>query len=501
MRCPYLHGLITCWQEVKINMAVIPVIMAGGSGSRLWPMSREHFPKQFLNLYGNNSMLQETVNRLAEIECTAPLILCNEKHRFIVAEQLRQLDILANNIILEPVGRNTAPAIALAAIQSLKDVDDTHDPILLVLAADHLIKDQRAFTNAVNSAIPFAESGKLVTFGIVPNAPETGYGYIHRGSELKSFLNEEKAYGVNQFVEKPNLAVAKGYLASGEYYWNSGMFMFSARRYLAELKMSRPDIYQACLASMNDIRSDLDFIRINNDEFKQCPSDSIDYAIMEKTSDAVVIPMDAGWNDVGSWSSLWNISDKDACGNVSRGDVILTESHNNYVSAESILVSTIGVDNLVIIQTKDAILVSNKDKVQDVKSIVEELKRCGRKEYKTHREVYRPWGQYDSIDDGNGYQVKKILIRPGERLSTQMHHHRAEHWIVVSGTAKVTNAEREFLITENESTFIPIGAIHSLENPGKVDLELIEIRSGKYLEEDDIIRFSDKYGRVDGGEK
>lgn len=501
MLYPYLHGLITCWQKVKINMAIIPVIMAGGSGSRLWPMSREHFPKQFLNLYGNNSMLQETVKRLADIDCNAPLILCNEKHRFIVAEQLRQLNFLANNIILEPVGRNTAPAIALAAIQSLKNVSDADDPILLVLAADHLIKDQRAFTDAINSAIPFAESGKLVTFGIVPNVPETGYGYIHRGCEMDASQDVAKAYCVNQFVEKPNADVAKNYLDSGEYYWNSGMFMFSARRYLAELKLSRPDIYQVCMASMNHVSSDLDFIRINNDEFKQCPSESIDYAIMEKTSDAVVIPMDAGWNDVGSWSSLWEISDKDAYGNVNRGDVILTDSHNNYVSAESLLVSTIGVDNLVIIQTKDAILVSNKDKVQDVKKIVEELKRCGRKEYSTHREVYRPWGQYDSIDDGNGYQVKKILIRPGERLSTQMHHHRAEHWIVVSGTAKVTNAEREFLITENESTFIPIGAIHSLENPGKVDLELIEIRSGKYLEEDDIVRFSDKYGRVDGEEK
>ncbi|MNF28550.1 Mannose-1-phosphate guanylyltransferase 1 [compost metagenome] len=480
-------------------MAVIPVIMAGGSGSRLWPMSREHFPKQFLNLYGHNSMLQETVNRLADIECTAPLILCNEKHRFIVAEQLRQLNILANNIILEPVGRNTAPAIALAAIQSLKDAGDAHDPILLVLAADHLIQDQQAFTNAINSAIPFAESGKLVTFGIVPNSPETGYGYIHRGSELHAHQKYSKAYCVNQFVEKPNLDIAKAYLASGEYYWNSGMFMFSARRYLVELKNSRPDIYDACMASMDDVRSDLDFIRINHDAFSECPSDSIDYAIMEKTSDAIVVPMDAGWNDVGSWSSLWDISEKDSCGNVCRGDVILTESHNNYVSAESVLVSTIGVDNLVIIQTKDAILVASKDKVQDVKSIVEELKRRGRKEYRTHREVYRPWGQYDSIDDGNGYQVKKILIRPGERLSTQMHHHRAEHWIVVSGTAKVINAEREFLITENESTFIPIGAIHSLENPGKVDLELIEIRSGRYLDEDDIVRLSDKYGRVDGG--
>lgn len=481
-------------------MAVIPVIMAGGSGSRLWPMSREHFPKQFLNLYGNNSMLQETVNRLADIECTDPLILCNEKHRFIVAEQLRQLDILANNIILEPVGRNTAPAIALAAIQSLKNSSDAHDPILLVLAADHLIQDQQAFTHAINSAIPFAESGKLVTFGIVPNTPETGYGYIHRGSELQASQENSKAYFVNEFVEKPNLDVAKNYLASGEYYWNSGMFMFSARCYLAELRKSRPDIYDACMASMNDVSSDLDFIRINSDAFNECPSESIDYAIMEKTSDAVVIPMDAGWNDVGSWSSLWEISDKDACGNVCRGDVILIDSHNNYVSAESILVSTIGVENLVIIQTKDAILVSSKDKVQDVKSIVEELKRRGRKEYNIHREVFRPWGQYDSIDDGNGYQVKKILIRPGERLSTQMHHHRAEHWIVVSGTAKVTNAGQEFLITENESTFIPIGAVHSLENPGKIDLELIEIRSGKYLDENDTVRFGDKYGRVEGGD-
>lgn len=446
-------------------------------------------------------MLQNTISRLGELQHSPPVVICNEEHRFYVAEQLRQLDILSGNIILEPVGRNTAPAIALAAIQCLKDCNEQDDPIMLILAADHSIKNHQAFITSVNHAISFANAGKLVTFGIVPDTPETGYGYIHRGTLMTSIESSVPAYSVNQFVEKPSLEIAKSYLDSGEYYWNSGMFMFKARRYLSELKISRPDIYHACVASMDNIKNDLDFIRVNAEEFIECPSDSIDYAIMEKTSDAVVIPMDAGWSDVGSWSSLWDISDKDAFGNVCSGDVLTKQSTNNYISAESALVSTIGVDNLVIVQTKDAILVSHKDKVQDVKLIVEELKRNGRKEYKTHRQVYRPWGQYDSIDDGNGFQVKKILIRPGERLSTQMHHHRAEHWIVVSGTAKVTNAEREFLITENESTFIPIGAIHSLENPGKVDLELIEIRSGKYLEEDDIVRFSDKYGRVDGGER
>ncbi|ATV00063.1 mannose-1-phosphate guanylyltransferase/mannose-6-phosphate isomerase [Aeromonas salmonicida] len=469
--------------------------MAGGNGSRLWPLSRELFPKQFLTLGGDMTMLQTTVHRLRLLSAEKPVVICNDEHRFLAAEQLRAINKLANNIILEPAGRNTAPAIALAALTALQTVPEGCDPLLLVLAADHVIRDDAAFTAAVQSACEYAEAGKLVTFGIVPTSAETGYGYIKRGVVTGA---TQAAYTVAQFVEKPDQETAENYLLSGHYYWNSGMFLFRASRYLAELQLFRPDIYTACIEAVGTVNTDLDFVRVNKAAFLGCASDSIDYAVMEKTADAVVVPMDAGWSDVGSWSSLWEISDKDINGNVNHGDVLLHNSQNNYVFAENSLVTTIGVQDLVIVQTKDAVLVADKHQVQGVKKIVESLKESGRTEHHIHREVYRPWGKYDSIDSGERYQVKHISVKPGETLSLQMHNHRAEHWIVVSGTAKVTNGERTLLVAENESTFIPVGAIHSLENPGKVTLELIEVQSGSYLDEDDIVRFEDRYGRIEG---
>lgn len=465
---------------------ILPVIMAGGTGSRLWPLSRNLMPKQFLTLHGDHSMLQSTVLRLAGIAAQAPLVICNEEHRFIAAEQLRQIKQLGNNILLEPSGRNTAPAIALAAFTAVKQ---GHDPLLLVLAADHVIADTAAFTAAVKQAELLAQADKLVTFGIVPTAPETGYGYIKRGDAVSA------AFKVAQFVEKPNLETANSYLASGQYYWNSGMFMFKASVYLAELKQHRPDIYAACEQAMADTNPDLDFIRIDAKAFNACPDDSIDYAVMEKTGHAVVVPLAAGWSDVGAWSSLWEISEKDANGNVYKGDVLSTGSKNNYVFAETGLVATVGLQDVIVVQTKDAVLVAAKDKVQDVKAIVQQLKAAGRTEHHIHREVYRPWGKYDSIDNGQRYQVKRITVKPGEKLSIQMHHHRAEHWIVVSGTANVTVDGKDTLLTENQSIYIPLGAIHALENPGKIPLELIEVQSGSYLGEDDIVRFADRYGR------
>ncbi|QTL39803.1 mannose-1-phosphate guanylyltransferase/mannose-6-phosphate isomerase [Xenorhabdus budapestensis] len=471
--------------------SVVPVIMAGGSGSRLWPLSRELYPKQFLKLDGELTMLQTTVQRLRCLSTESPLVICNEDHRFLVAEQLRHLDKLAHNIILEPTGRNTAPAIALAALTALQTVNNDEDPLLLVLAADHIIRDEEAFTKVVQQAIPYATAGKLVTFGIVPTHAETGYGYIQRG------VKQEDAFTVAQFVEKPDAITAEQYLQSGEYYWNSGMFLFRASRFLQELKTFRPDIYSACVTAVGTINPDLDFVRVDKSAFLVCPSESVDYAVMEKTDDAIVIPLSAGWSDVGSWSSLWDISEKDDDGNVFKGDVLQHNSNDNYVYSENSLVSLVGVKNLVVVQTKDAILVVDKTQVQHVKKIVESLKKADRSEHRLHREVYRPWGKYDSIDKGKRYQVKRITVRPGESLSTQMHHHRAEHWIVVAGTARVTQGGNSYLVTENESTYIPVGIIHALENPGKVPLEVIEIQSGSYLGDDDIVRLSDRYGRVE----
>ena len=464
------------------------VIMAGGSGTRLWPLSRAAHPKQFLELHGDDTMLQATVKRLDGINIHSLVTICNEEHRFFVAEQLREINKLGS-IILEPIGKNTAPAIALAALSS------QDDPLLLVLAADHIIQDEAAFTKAISDAIPLAESGKLVTFGIVPKEPHMGYGYIKRGKK------QANGYVVDKFVEKPSIEAAQEYISSGQYYWNSGMFLFRASRYLEELKEFRPDMYQVCEAAMLETSSDLDFLRINKEKFATCPSESVDYAVMENTADAVVVPMDAGWSDIGSWSSLWDVSKKDSNGNVTHGDVMLHNSNNSYVRSDGKLVAAIGVDDLVIISTKDAVMVAHKDSVKDVKVMAQHISALGRSEWEFHREVYRPWGKYDSIDNGDGYQVKCITVKPGAKLSVQMHHHRSEHWIVVSGTAKVTNGEKKFLLSENESTYIPLGVIHSLENPGNVDLKLIEVQSGSYLGEDDIIRFADVYGRIDPPEE
>lgn len=464
-------------------MKICSVVMAGGSGSRLWPLSRAAHPKQFLTLHGENTMLQATFKRLGKLNISSSVTICNEEHRFFVAEQLREIDKLGS-IILEPTGRNTAPAIALAAIAIKKE-----DPLMLVLAADHVIQDQTSFENSVKKAIPLAEAGKLVTFGIVPSEPNTGYGYIKKGK------TEGSGFLVDKFVEKPSSEIAKDYLASGDYLWNSGMFLIKASRYLEELEKFRPDIFNACDSSMKNVASDLDFLRMDKSIFESCPSDSIDYAVMEKTEDAVVVPMDAGWSDIGSWSSLWEIEDKDKNNNVVIGDVILHKTKNTYVRTDEKLVATIGVNDLIITDTKDAILIANKNSVQDVKEIVNQLKAEGRSEWKLHREVYRPWGMYDSIDHGDRYQVKRITVKPGEKLSVQMHHHRAEHWIVVSGRAKVTNGGKTFFLSENESTYIPVGVVHALENAENFPLEIIEVQSGKYLGEDDIVRFEDRYGR------
>ncbi|WP_117235684.1 mannose-1-phosphate guanylyltransferase/mannose-6-phosphate isomerase [Vibrio maerlii] len=480
---------------------LVPVIMAGGTGSRLWPLSRDLYPKQFLKIAGEQSMLQQTCARLQGLEHQPTLLICNEEHRFIAAEQMRSGGFNHSGIILEPVGRNTAPAIALAALQALKQAEQigcSTEPVLLVLAADHLIEDRLAFQSAVNTAMPFAESNQLVTFGIVPTVAETGYGYIKRGAS-----HGESAFKVDSFVEKPDFSTAEAYLDSGEYYWNSGMFMFKATQYIAELEKHNPDMLKACEKAMAETQPDLDFIRVDKEAFSACPSDSVDYAVMEPvcapngSGKLVVIPMDAGWSDVGSWSALWDVSDKDGQNNVHKGDVISVDSNHNYVHSENKLIATVGVSNLVVVETKDAILVANKSQVQEVKAIVKQLKSSDRSEYRIHREVYRPWGKYDSIDFGSRDQVKRITVNPGQKLSIQKHYHRAEHWIVVSGTARVTNGDEVLLVTEDQSTYIPLGTIHALENPGKIPLEMIEVQTGSYLGEDDIVRFEDRYGRVD----
>ena len=461
---------------------LLPVIMAGGSGTRLWPLSRTLYPKQFLSLTTKGTMLQDTLQRLLTVEHENPIIICNEEHRFIVAEQLRKAEFQHSGIILEPVGKNTAPAVALAALHAHKQ---GKDPLLLVLAADHLIQDIDPFLNAIAQAAIYAESNKLVTFGIVPDKPETGYGYIRKGK-----MDSEFAYLVDEFVEKPNYSTALKYLSEDKYLWNSGMFMFKASVYLAELNKYRPDILDACKYSIDNASSDLDFIRPEEIAFSNCPDESIDYAVMEQTDSAIVIPLRAGWSDVGSWSTLWEVSCKDDHGNFVRGDILTEETESSYIYSQNRLVSTVGVKDLVVIETKDAVLVAHRDKVQNVKNIVCKLKDAGRAEHLQHREVFRPWGSHDAIADGVRYHVKHVIVKPGQKTAMQIHYHRAEHWIVVSGTARVYCDNKEFLVTENESTYIPIGVPHAIENPGSIPLEIIEVRTGVYLDEDDVVRVS-----------
>ena len=469
---------------------IYPIIMCGGSGTRLWPLSRAQFPKQFLPLVNETSMLQDTMARLPT-KHQPPVFICNEDHRFLVAEQVKQVNCQQATILLEPQGRNTAPAVALAAIDALAT---NKDALLLVLAADHVIKDPEKFHQAVGTATIAAQQGKLVTFGIVPTHAETGYGYIKQGAAVTN-LNSA-LFEVARFVEKPNAETAQSYLTSGDYLWNSGMFLFKASRYLEELEKFRPDILKSCQEAMVKVTKDLDFTRPDSDAFLQCADESIDYAVMEKTADAVVVPLDAGWSDVGSYSALWEVCEQNSEQNVIKGDVIAHDTTNSYIHSQNKLITTLGVDNLVVIDTPDAVLIADKNKVQHVKEIVNELKAQQRPEAKLHREVYRPWGKYDSVDNGERFQVKRITVNPGAKLSVQMHHHRAEHWIIVSGTAKVTLDDETILLSENQSTYIPIGVVHALENPGKLPLEMIEVQSGSYLGEDDIVRFEDRYGRV-----
>lgn len=471
-------------------MQIIPVILSGGSGTRLWPLSRKQYPKQYLPLVGNNTLFQETILRLKGLDnLLDPIVVCNADHRFLVAEQCQQIDITNPTILLEPIGRNTAPAIAAAAFQSLKH-KHKDEAVLLVLSADHVIQDIKAFHKAINIAINQACSGKLVTFGIVPSNANTSYGYI---KSVKS--NSNGAYKVEQFVEKPDLKTAQSYLRQGNYLWNSGMFMFKAETLVDELTANSPDIIKAVSSAIKNATKDLDFIRLEEQSFSLSPDNSIDYALLEKSDNVFVVPLDAGWSDLGSWSSLYDIGNKDQNNNVISGDVIALESSNSYIKSEHHMVVVIGVDNMIIVDTPDATLISTKDKAQQVKDVVQKLQKDGRSEEQLHRKVYRPWGWYDSLDKGSRVHVKRLCINPGASLSLQKHSYRAEHWIVVKGVAKIINGDKTELLSENQSTYIPVGTLHRLENPGKILLEMIEVQSGSYLGEDDIERFDDIYGR------
>ncbi len=497
---------------------LIPVILSGGCGTRLWPLSRKLYPKQFLPVVNETTMLQETLLRLNGLEGLGePLVVCNESHRFMVAEQLHQAGCPAGAILLEPVGRNTAPAVAVAALQAQRAGDD---PVLLVLPADHVIRDDSALRAAIDFGNPLAAAGRLITFGIVPDKPETGYGYIRAGASLAergmggtecanfhsgccqensaprpSSPVRDTAFEVAQFVEKPDQTTAEAYLAAGDYYWNSGMFLFRASRYLEELEKFAPEMLACCRQALAKAQTDLDFVRLDEEAFAASPKDSIDYAVMEKTDAAAVIPLDAGWSDVGSWSALWEVGPSDASGNVLRGDVLIEDARNCYLHSSGRMVAAVGLQDHVVVETADAVLVAARDRVQDVKGIVAQLKEQGRGEALLHRRVNRPWGSYECIDQAERFKVKRITVHPGASLSLQKHYHRAEHWVVVKGTARITKDGESFTLSENQSTCIPLGVTHRLENPGIIPLELIEVQSGSYLGEDDIVRVEDTYGR------
>jgi mannose-1-phosphate guanylyltransferase/mannose-6-phosphate isomerase len=466
-----------------------PVILCGGSGTRLWPLSRQAYPKQFIKLHGNATMLQDCIARQSGLVAADAIFVCNEEHRFLTAEQIRSHGVNHAGIILEPIPKNTAPAIALAALHAISEGED---PMLLILPADHIIKNIDAYQVSIEKAGQVSKDG-LLTFGIVPSKPETGYGYIRVGEKV----NDNEVYHVEAFVEKPDSLTAEKYLKNGDYLWNSGIFMFRAGRYLKELEKFRPDIFEACKKAMEGAKKDLDFIRISKKAFEACPAESIDYAIMEKTDQAMVVKMESSWSDIGSWQALWEINDKDEHGNSLKGDAIVHETHDSLVIAESRLVVVQGMDKVAVIETKDALLVTSMDHAQEIKKIVQRLESMKRDEIKQQRQVYRPWGHYDSMDSGDRFQVKRITVKPGAKLSVQMHHHRAEHWVVVSGSAKVRIGEKTILLTENQSAYIPLGETHSLENPGKIPLNIIEVQTGAYLGEDDIVRFEDRYGRID----
>jgi mannose-1-phosphate guanylyltransferase/mannose-6-phosphate isomerase len=493
-------------------MLLQPVILSGGSGTRLWPLSREAYPKQFLPLTSEHTMLQETVRRLDGLDTEHPrqgigvmdaVVVCNEAHRFLVAEQFRVMERQPAAIILEPTGRNTAPALTVAALAATRE---DKDPVLLVMPADHTMRDEAGFRQVTADGFALAQKGAVVTFGIVPEKPETGYGYIRQGTALEDADVQGKAYALQAFVEKPDTETAAGYLETGEYFWNSGIFMMKASVWLRLIEQFRPDIAEATAKAFAAGADDRDFVRLDQDAFRACPSDSIDYAVMEHLSGessrdgarALVLPLDVGWSDVGAWSSLWEVRDQDEAGNVLDGDAFVHNAHNNLLVAHHRMVAAVGVDDLIVVETPDAVLVASKEHAQDVKTVTQHLQREQRKELIHHQRSHRPWGDFESIDQGPRYQVKRLTVKPGESLSLQMHHHRAEHWIVVSGTAKVTNEDRVFLLTENQSTYIPVGARHRLENPGTLPLEIIEVQSGSYLGEDDIVRFEDIYNRGAG---